>query len=650
MKIKNLGNYKTVNSFVAKKLKKLEKMPKNFNSLFELMFSERNNIFFEYSDGYKIKKITYEQSFNHILKFYKVLKTLPTQKKSLFAGIYMNNCVEWIEIFWALLLCGFNPVLLNLRLDDETTENILQKLDVDFVISDKKEFSVQTFNITQIKKLAEDDNSQTENFSISQVQMGTDVLLLSSGTSSNVKICSYTAEQFYYLIKGSFGIIKKSKLIKKHYQGELKLLTFLPFYHIFGFIAVYLWFAFFSRTFVLLNDFSSDTIINTIRRHKVTHIFCVPLFWNTVYEKAIKTIKNRGEKTYSKFQKGLKLAQKPIIGKFITKFALKEVRENLFGESICFMISGGSFISKEVLQFFNSIGYHLSNGYGMTEIGITSVELSSNVKEVSKGSVGNPMDSVEYKINDENELLIRGKSLANYIIDNSGKHNFSEDWFNTKDLASQKNGKFYILGRKDDLIISTSGENLNPNLIENKFNFSGIQNCCLTYLKSEQQKQIVLLISVSPFIKQQKFEEIYKNCKEKISELKLSGEIKKILFTTQPLISGDEFKVNRKKIKENLENNKISLLDFSKFDAKNDEKIQSELENQIAQIFADCLEKNLSEISLNGDFFLDYNGSSLDYFAMIYKIQQKFNVELPISKENSLNSVKSIANFIRNSL
>lgn len=40
MKIKNLGNYKTVDSFVAEKLKKLEKMPKNFNSLFELMFSE----------------------------------------------------------------------------------------------------------------------------------------------------------------------------------------------------------------------------------------------------------------------------------------------------------------------------------------------------------------------------------------------------------------------------------------------------------------------------------------------------------------------------------------------------------------------------------------------------------------------------------
>lgn len=84
MKIKNLGNYKTVDSFVAEKLKKLEKMPKNFNSLFELMFSERNNIFFEYSDGYKVKKITYEQSFNHILKFYKVLKKLPTQKKVAF--------------------------------------------------------------------------------------------------------------------------------------------------------------------------------------------------------------------------------------------------------------------------------------------------------------------------------------------------------------------------------------------------------------------------------------------------------------------------------------------------------------------------------------------------------------------------------------
>ena len=54
--------------------------------------------------------------------------------------------------------------------------------------------------------------------------------------------------------------------------------------------------------------------------------------------KKIAEIRKRGKETYEKFQKGRK------IGRFIPKIAFKEIRENLFGESICFMISGGSFI------------------------------------------------------------------------------------------------------------------------------------------------------------------------------------------------------------------------------------------------------------------------------------------------------------------
>ena len=75
------------------------------------------------------------------------------------------------------------------------------------------------------------------------------------------------------------------------------------------------------------------------------------------------------------------------------------------------MISGGSTINLKTLEFFNAIGYHLANGYGMTEIGITSVELSDKKKLLNSGSVGLPFKGVEYRIED-GRLLVRGDCLA----------------------------------------------------------------------------------------------------------------------------------------------------------------------------------------------------------------------------------------------
>ena len=242
-------------------------------------------------------------------------------------------------------------MLLNTRIDKNTLEDVIQRAEAKAVVSDNEVFSVPTYSSDEIVC------AETENDS---VEFGEEILLMTSGTSNAVKICVYDASAIINQILNAEQIVKTSRLIKKHYEGELKLLTFLPFYHIFGLTAMYMWFAFYARTFVALKDMSSQCILNTIRRHKVTHIFAVPLFWNTVFEQAIKKVKERGEATYLKLQKGLKISTKlsgiPFLARFFRKKAFQEVRDKLFGESICFMITGGGCISEEVLTFFNGIG------------------------------------------------------------------------------------------------------------------------------------------------------------------------------------------------------------------------------------------------------------------------------------------------------
>ena len=382
MRITNIANFKTIDEFVNYKADALKSGEQTFYALFELMFSEESNIFWESNDGYRIIKTSYKDVKNSICKkAYTLQEKLSHLEEGAVVGLYMQNSLEWIEIFWSILKCGYRPLLLNTRLDRNILENVLESADAKAVLSDGESFSVLTIHSDEIV-CAEQENAN--------VMFGDEILLMTSGTSNAIKICAYNAVAIINQIFNAEQIVKTSRLIKKHYQGELKLLTFLPFYHIFGLTAMYMWFAFFSRTFVALKDMSPQCILNTIRRHKVTHIFAVPLFWNTVYEQALKKVQERGEKTYLKLQKGLKISNAlsgiPCLAKFFRKKAFKEVRDKLFGESVCFMISGGGCISADVLSFFNGIGYHLSNGYGMTEIGITSVELSEDNRILNSGT------------------------------------------------------------------------------------------------------------------------------------------------------------------------------------------------------------------------------------------------------------------------
>ena len=636
-----LGGYNSIDAFVKAKLNRYSESKRDFAALFELMFSEGENIIFEESRGYRIAKTTYAQAKQDILRKAVTLKNMlgGVQPNSA-VGIYMENSLEWIEIFWAVLRAGFRPLLMNMRLDDGTLEYALNTCEAAAVISDEREFSVRTIKASDVA-LADGE--------IDGGEFGTEIFVMSSGTSENVKICAYTAGEFYWQIKGSYSIIQKCAKIKEHYDGELKLLTFLPFYHIFGLVAVYIWFAFFSRTFVRLNDMQPSTITNTIKRHKVTHVFAVPLFWEKVYEQAVRTIKERGEDTYKKFEKGMRLSRKigdaPLLGEKFSQLAFKEVRENMFGESVRFMITGGSYIKPEIMEFFNAIGYRLADGYGMTEIGITSLELSGSKKLLNSCSVGLPMDGIEYKINDSGELLVKGRAMARYIIEN-GEKKPNDGWFNTHDLAEFDGRCYRILGRRDDLIIAPNGENLNPNLIEQKLICPGVRGVCLIGAEEDSRTVPTLIVSVNKYISAERLEQIKSDTRQRLADSRLAGQIQRLFFTDESLLKGDEIKLNRVRISNEY---KAKTLREVRPDESEELKEDDEISRNITRMFAVALGKPESEIGYTADFFLDEGGTSLDYLAIISQLRDEYKIPFP-EGDSSLNSVKGLHLYIKEKL
>ena len=640
MKVTNIAGFSNIEEYIKYKSEKLREAPPSFDNLFELMFSEKENTFWETNNGYKITKTTYGETYRTILKKATTLKEmLGVKQKNNIVGLYMQNSLEWIENFWAILKCGYRPLLLNTRIDTSIIDDLLIKHNVIAVISDGKSFSTKT--------IFSDDIVPNEAL-LDGCECGEDILLMSSGTTNSLKICSYTATAIYNQILNADQIVCTSNLIKKHYNGELKLLTFLPFYHIFGLTAMYMWFAFYSRTFVFLKDLSSYTILNTIRRHNVTHIFAVPLFWNKVYIEAEKKIKESGKSTYQKFKKALKISNAlsgvPFLAKAFRKKLFKKIRDNLFGESISFMITGGGAISSDVMEFFNGIGYHLSNGYGMSEVGITSVELSENNNILNSCSIGSPMASVEYSINEENELLIRGSSLCQYYYDGKEKVEIGYSWFNSKDLVEERNGKYYLLGRTDDLVVSSTGENLNPYLFEEKLICEHVKQICLIETKKNDVVAPVLLVEVNRYLSSNTLTTILTNIKNKLQMLRLISEIKQIVFIGENLIKENEFKLNRKRLSEDYIQGRLLVLDPENC---NEQADFNDFEKKVADCFYKALGK---EIGKNDDFFIDAGGTSMDYFTLISYIQTEFDVIIPLSNEKRMTTISSFCIYLKDEM
>lgn len=636
MKLQNIHGLGSIDEYVKYKLALYKDKEKNFESLFELMFDETENVMVETTDGYRINKVTYG-AFKQ-----RILSTVPSVAAALAdlpagatVGLYMANRPEWLVAFWGILAAGYRPLLMNTRLPDEVLEQVLADYGVGAVISDGTRFAAAPTHLWDSLPAAEEMPARP---------FGDEVLFMSSGTTGHVKLCAYTGENFYYQILDSANIITACPGIKRHYEGELKQLV-LPLCHVFGFIAVYLWFGFFSRTFVFPRDLDPMTIQRTVKKHKVTHIFAVPMVWEAVHRAARTKIAARGEKTYEKFQKATALVNRLDggVGRLAARRLLGEVREGLFGDSVQFLISGGSSIRPDTLRFFNGIGYHLVNGYGMTEIGITSVERSDKKALVNLGSVGAPFGCCEYAAGENGHLLVRGPSRAARILC-EGEVTVTDPaaWFDTGDMVQCRDGRYYMAGRSDDLIVCEDGENLNPTLAETAIATPGIDGLCV-FLQGD--KTVAVVASVPGCFAAERIGALYAALIENIAAAKLTRVIRTVYFTGDALLAPGEFKLSRSSVAARIHSGALRV--YSPTDvAEKGEAVFVGLEQDLAALFAEVLGKDVSEIGRDSHFFRDLGGTSMDYYTLLSLVRERLGARIEPAEVADLATVAQMYAYL----
>jgi acetyl-CoA synthetase len=181
--------------------------------------------------------------------------------------------------------------------------------------------------------------------------------------------------------------------------------------------------------FVLESHFVSQVWIDFIKKHKINVIYTAPT--------ALKMLKHD-----------------------MTKEDLRGVR------NVC---SVGEALPRTIYEHYKKLGVEISDTYWQSETGAMVIANWNGMKKKA-GSIGKTIPGITAKIRDEMiELKAGWPSMMTGIYKHPHmyKSYFDKGWFKTNDRATRdKNGYFFFLGRKDD-IIKTSGERVSPLEIEN---------------------------------------------------------------------------------------------------------------------------------------------------------------------------------------
>lgn len=248
-----------------------------------------------------------------------------------------------------------------------------------------------------------------------------------------------------------------------------------------------------------------------IKAAEPTHIPTVPRLLEKVHTRVLGTAKSAGGAKAAIFTRALatgeKVAKAQREGRSVNplvkvqaaighKLALSKVKDAL-GPNDPIFLTGAAPIAAEVIEFFYACGIPVLEGYGMTET--CAAATLNTLSEVQVGSVGRPLPGTEAAISEDGEILMRGphvfqgyyrnQEATDAILDDDG-------WLHSGDLGEIVDGYVRITGRKKDLIITSSGKNVSPEMLESALRESRWISQAIA--AGDRRSYLVALVTIDP--------------------------------------------------------------------------------------------------------------------------------------------------------
>ena len=297
-------------------------------------------------------------------------------------------------------------------------------------------------------------------------------IICTSGTTGEPKGVLTTHGHYLFMIEACSPVISSS-------DDEVTL-QFLPLAHSFGrlehFMAV-------AKGYSCGFARSIETVANDLKVIQPTLLFSVP----RIYENAHKRILSRVAagsalgrfffrwglsvgRRFSRYQmEGLKTPLTLRLARYLAyRLVFSKIHQS-FGGKLRMAISGGAPLDSEIGEFFHAVGILIVEGYGLTES--STVSHANRAGRNKFGTVGLPLAGVECRIASDGEVLLRGPNIFKcYYRDSDATREVlgADGWFRTGDVGEiDPEGFLRITDRKKDLIVTSGGKKVAPQMIEN---------------------------------------------------------------------------------------------------------------------------------------------------------------------------------------
>ena len=620
----------------------------------QIINKNRKNVYAEFFNiNNKIKHYKYQKMDQNVKRFASFLRKEITAKDNSRIILKVANSPAWGELFWAVLMSGFVPVLIDAKTPRDNVENLAKQANAVALISDDNhEYSLSKIRVDNILQCPNDKNVINK--------WANEVIFSSSGTTGDAKLMVFNGENFVHQICCSLDMGQESvDIMYPTKYGKIKILAMIPFHHIFGFVAVFLWYTFYGKTLVFPKSNTPSDILGICQKVGITHVYSVPLFWDSLALTVTRKFALQSDDKKRLLEKMIAYNLKEIeykdAGLAASPIVSDKVKKMLLGSKVKYCISGGGYLSNETLRTINGLGYPLYNGYGMTEIGVTSVELSQDVKKRLLGQIGHPLHNVEYKINSENELLVKSPTIhIREIIAGIEKETVLDDgYFHTGDIVSLGDNGYLIKGRMKDVIINANGENIFPDELEIYFKGLPLVNNLSVLGTVNKDKALHEDITLVLELDDKATEEGIKELETTIRSIKLPHDCKidNIYLAKNRLPIANNMKVKRFVIKKEIEagSSKFVLINAKKVSKKTRNLSEYAIKNilpEVRQLFSKVLVLPTFKIDDEDHWINDLGGDSMNYVELVQEIDHAYGIEIAEEKYGALTCVNDFVEEI----
>ena len=387
-------------------------------------------------------------------------------------AILSENRFEWCAAYLGILMAGATAV----PIDAESAWD-----DIQWVLADSG--SVLLFHSEKtglklrgpIQKISFDDEVFKEIHHSQDVDSYPAVspkdiasIVYTSGTTGSPKGVMLTQGNLYSDARAliSFGFISEKD----------NLLAVLPFHHAYPFMCTFLVPVCTGGQITFPRSLKGPELLSTIREKDVTVFMCVPRLLEVLWNRIMGELKGLPRIISLPLLVLLRLSYqlRQATGANLGKLIFRKVHQG-FGPQFRFFTSGGARLDPQIIIDLEGMGLTVLEGYGLTE---TSPVVTFNPLDRRKpGSAGRALPSVEIKIMNpsergEGEIAVRGPMIMKGYYKDSGatEKAFHEGWFMTGDVGYlDEDGYLYITGREKEIIILSSGKNINPEDVEKEY-------------------------------------------------------------------------------------------------------------------------------------------------------------------------------------